>query len=128
MLIVEKKTLPLYKMNLESLELGCESVSAFSLAASILLVFRQVPDTLVALRLMSLPRITQLLLKEIAKQCTNLRELQLSVVERLSTGCCWTCFEESSTCIAHSPVGSDACFGAAGDLAVGDSLPSCYMK
>ena len=120
MQIVEKKALPLYKMNLDSLELECGSVPASSLTASILLVFPHVPETLVSLRLTSLPRITQLLLREIATRCANLRVLQLSVVERLSTDCCWACFEELSCCVAHSPVGSDASFGAAGDLAVGD--------
>ena len=120
MQIVEKRALPLYKMNLETLELECGSVPAISLAASTLLVFPHVPDTLVSLRLTSLPRISRLLLKEIAMRCTNLRELQLSVVERLSTDCCWACFEELSCCATHSPVGSDTSIGAAGDLAVGD--------
>jgi hypothetical protein len=126
MQIVEKRALPLYKMNLESLELDCGSVPALSLAASTLLVFPHVPDTLVSLGLTSLPRITQLLLEEIAMRCANLRELRLSVVERLSTDCCWACFEELSCCVTHSPVDSDASPGAAGpgDLAVGDrSLP-----
>src|SRR6266851_612496 len=120
MQIVEKKALPLYRMKLESLELECGSVPTFSLAAAILLVFPHVPGSLVSLRLTSLPCIAQLLLKEIARRCTNLRELQLSVVERLSTDCCWACFEELSSCVTHSPVGSDA---AAGDLAVGDWPP-----
>ncbi|KAH9971735.1 hypothetical protein BGW80DRAFT_1174421, partial [Lactifluus volemus] len=93
MQIVEKKVLPVHKMKLGSLELSCESVSTFSLAASILLVFPHLPKSLVSLRITSLPHITQLLLREIARWCTNVKELELSVVERLSTDCCWTCFE-----------------------------------
>lgn len=120
MQIVEKKALPLYKMKLWSLELGCESVPAISLAASILLVFPHFPGTLVSLSLTSLPRITQLLLKEIARRCMSLKELELSVVQRLSTDCCWACFEESSSCIEHSPIRSDASCDTTGDLAVGD--------
>ena len=120
MQIVEKKTLPLYKMNLESLVLECESVSTFSLVTSILLVFPHLPERLVSLRLTSLPCITQLLLTEISRRCANLRELELSVVQRLSTDCCWACFEELSSCIEHSPVGSDALSATAGDLAVSD--------
>ncbi|KAI0294336.1 hypothetical protein B0F90DRAFT_1640494 [Multifurca ochricompacta] len=109
MQIIEKRSLPVSKMKLWSLELTCESVSVFSLAASILLVFPHLPvTTLVSLKLRSLPRITQLLLKEIARRCANLRELELSVIERLSTDCCWACFEESSSGVKHSPVGVDA--------------------
>ncbi|KAH9987146.1 hypothetical protein BJV74DRAFT_796597 [Russula compacta] len=126
MQIVEKKALPLYKMKLWSLELGCESVPAFSLAASILLVFPHFPGTLVSLSLTSLPRITQLLLKEIARRCVSLKELELSVVQRLSTDCCWACFEESSSCVEHSPIGSDASCSTAGDLAV-DVLRWCLQ-
>jgi hypothetical protein len=121
--IAETKALPLYKMNLESLELECEDEDESSLATSILLVFRHVPKTLVSLRLTSLPCITQLLLEVIAKQCANLRELQLSVIENLSTGCCWGCFEEFSCDVIHSPIGSNASPTAAGDLAVGDRPP-----
>ena len=119
MLIVEKRTLPLYNMRLESLLLECESVPEFSLSTSILLIFPHLPEMLVLLRLTSLPRITQLLLKEIAKRCVNLRELELSVVQRLRTDCCWACFEELSSCAQHS-VGSDALSDTAGDLAVSD--------
>lgn len=119
MQIVEKRTLPLHKMNLASLVLECESVPTFSLATSILLVFPHLPERLVSLRLISLPCITRSLLKEISRRCANLRELELSVVQRLSTDCCWACFEELSSCIKHSPVGSDALSATAGDLAVG---------
>ncbi|KAI9510031.1 hypothetical protein F5148DRAFT_1182740 [Russula earlei] len=116
--IVEKNVFPLYKMNLGSLELDCESVPAFSLAASILLVFPHFPETLVSLKLTSLPRITHLLLEEIARRCLNLRELELSVVQRLSTDCCWACFEDLSCCIEHSPVGSDPSSNTVGKLAM----------
>jgi hypothetical protein len=118
--ILEKKALPLYRMKLVSLELNCESIPTSSLTASILLVFPHLPDTVVSLRLTSLPHITKLLLKEIARRCTNLRELELSVVQRLSTDCCWACLEELSSCIEHSPVGAGASCDTAGDLAVGD--------
>jgi hypothetical protein len=84
------------------------------------LVFPHLPERLVSLRLTSLPCITQLLLMEISRRCANLRELELSVVQRLSTDCCWACFEELSSCIKHSPVGSDALSTTAGDLAVSD--------
>ncbi|KAI0281098.1 hypothetical protein BGY98DRAFT_1095046 [Russula aff. rugulosa BPL654] len=107
-------------MKLESLVLKCESVPAPSLAAGILLVFPHLPERLVSLRLTSLSSITQLLLKEIAGRCVNLRELELSVVQRLSTDCCWLCFEESSSSNEHSPVGSEADLSTAGDLAVSD--------
>jgi hypothetical protein len=116
--IVEKKTLPLLKMRLVSLELECESLSAFSLTSSILLVFPYLPETLLSFKLNSLPCITQLLLKEIARRCSNLKELELSVVQRLSTDCCWACFEELSSCVEHSPVGFDASYSTAGNLAV----------
>jgi len=119
MQIMKMRILPLYRMKPTSLVLDCESIPAFSLAASILLVFPHLPDTLVSLTLTSLPSITQLLLKEIAGRCVNLRELELSVVQRLSTDCCWVCFEELSSSIKHSPVGSaDSWSATAGDLAV----------
>jgi len=119
MQIVKMRILPLYRMKLASLVLECESVPAFSLAASILLVFPNLPETLVSLKLTSLPSITQLLLKEIAVRCVNLRVLELSVVQRLSTDCCWVCLEESSSSIEHSPIGSDAWPATTpGDLAV----------
>jgi len=120
MQIVEKRALPLYEMKLVSLVLECESVLASSLAASILLAFPYLPERLVSLRLTSLPCITQRLLKEIARRCVNLRELELSVVQRMCTNCCWVCFEESSSGIEHSPIGSDALSATAGDLAVSD--------
>ena len=123
MQIVEKKALPVYKMNLVSLELACEAVSVFSLSASILLVFPQLPTTLVSLKLTSLSHITPMLLKEISRRCTSLKELELSVVERLGIDCCWACFEESSTCAKHSPIGFfDASCDTAEELAVSDSL------
>jgi hypothetical protein len=119
MQIVEKKALPVYKMKLGSLELSCESVSTFSLSASILLVLPHLPKSLVSLKITFLPHITQLLLREIAERCMNLKELELSVVERLSTDCCWACFEELGTCVVHSPVGLDPPCDTAGNLAVG---------
>jgi hypothetical protein len=120
MQIIKLRILPLYRMKLGSLVLKCESVPAPSLAATILLVIPHLPETLVSLRLTSLPSITQPLLKEIACRCVNLRELELSVVQRLSTDCCWVCFEEAGSSNEHSPVGSDACSATAGDLAVSD--------
>lgn len=122
MQIMEKKALPVYKMDLVSLELACEAVSVFSLSASILLVFPQLPTTLVSLKFTSLPHITPMLLKEISRQCTSLKELELSVVERLGIDCCWACFEESSTCVKHSPIGCDASCDTAEELAVSSSL------
>jgi hypothetical protein len=119
MQIVEKKVLPVHKMKLGSLELSCESVSTFSLAASVLLVFPHLPKSLVSLRITSLPHITQPLLREISRRCTNLKELELSVVERLSTDCCWSCFDESCTSVTHSPVGLGSPCDTAGNLAVG---------
>ena len=112
----------MYKMNLASLELACEAVSAFSLAASILLVFPQLPTTLVSLKLTALPYITPMLLRQISSRCANLKELELSVVERLGIDCCWACFEESSTCVKHSPIGFDEWCDTAEELAVSDSL------
>ncbi|KAH8991671.1 hypothetical protein EDB92DRAFT_644060 [Lactarius akahatsu] len=117
MQIIEKKALPVFKMNLVSLELACEAVSVFSLSASILLVFPLLPTTLVSLKLTSLPHITSMLLKEIARRCTSLKELELSVVEQLGIDCCWACFEESSTCVKHSPIGFDASCDTAEELA-----------
>lgn len=123
MQIVEKKALPVYKMNLVSLELACEAVSVFSLSASILLVFPQIPTTLVSLKLTSLPHITPMFLKEISRRCTSIKELELSVVGRLSIDCCWACFEKSSTCVKHSPIGFDASCNTAEELAV-SKVPS----
>lgn len=122
MQIIEKKALPMYKMNLLSLELACEAVSVFSLSASILLVFPQLPTSLVSLKFRSLPYISPTLLKEISRQCTSLKELELSVVERLGIECCWVCFEESSTCVNHSPIDFDASCDTAEELAVSNSL------
>ncbi|KAI9440769.1 hypothetical protein H4582DRAFT_1812137, partial [Lactarius indigo] len=117
MQIVEKRALPVYTMNLVSLELACQAVSEFSLSASILLVFPQLPTTLVSLKLTSLPHVTSMLLKGISRRCASLKELELSVVERLGIDCCWACFEESSTCIKHSPIGFDASCDTAEELA-----------
>ncbi|KAH9074864.1 hypothetical protein EDB83DRAFT_2653849 [Lactarius deliciosus] len=117
MQIIEKKALPVYKMNLVSLELACEAVSVFSLSTSILLVFPLLPTTLVSLKLTSLPHVTSMLLKEISRRCTSLKELELSVVEQLGIDCCWACFEESSTCVKHSPIGFDASCDTAEELA-----------
>ena len=105
-------------MNLLSLELACDAVSVFSLSASILLVFPQLPTTLVSLKFTSLPYISPMFLKDISRQCKGLKELELSVVERLGIECCWACFEESSTCVKHSPTEINTSCDTAEELAV----------
>ncbi|KAI0272739.1 hypothetical protein BC834DRAFT_1000863, partial [Gloeopeniophorella convolvens] len=118
MQVVEKKALPMHKMQLQSLVLSCETVSMFSLATSVLLVVPHLPDTLTSLKLGSLPHITQSLLERISGRCKDLKELEISVIEQLSADCCWTCFEDSSSYVKHSPVGGPkAVFDTAEDLA-----------
>ena len=64
------------------------------------------PQTLRSLTLAALPNISIKLLKAISTGCPGLSTLELGVAERLeSEMCCWNCYEESTSCILHSPVG-----------------------
>lgn len=56
------------------------------------------------LHLTSLPWITTALLKKISASFPDLKELLLSVTERLYLGCCWICLEDTAGTIVHSPV------------------------
>ncbi|KAI0917854.1 hypothetical protein AcV5_002686 [Taiwanofungus camphoratus] len=60
--------------------------------------------TLVELRMTFLPSINTRLLTLIASTFANLKTLELTCTERLDEQCCWLCYEESSTCVIHSPI------------------------
>ncbi|KAI0030079.1 hypothetical protein K488DRAFT_55044, partial [Vararia minispora EC-137] len=63
------------------------------------------PAGLETLRLARLPYITASMLRSVASHCPSLKDLELGVMERLDTTCCWTCLADSEACVAHSPVG-----------------------
>lgn len=56
------------------------------------------------LKLTFLPRVDTTLLSLVAAHFPSLTTLDLSSVERLDEQCCWLCFQESSSCIVHSPI------------------------
>ncbi|RPD64189.1 hypothetical protein L227DRAFT_495694, partial [Lentinus tigrinus ALCF2SS1-6] len=68
------------------------------------LVFKHVTADLSSLKLICLPRIDVSLLSLLAGRFPSLSKLELSCTDRLDEGCCWLCYEESSSCITHSPI------------------------
>ena len=62
------------------------------------------PEGLTDLSLSDLPEVNPRVLDKIAQKFCNLRSLELHCTERLDTSCCWDCFEESASCIWHSPI------------------------
>ncbi|KAG9309459.1 hypothetical protein JVU11DRAFT_10428 [Chiua virens] len=59
---------------------------------------------LTSLTLTGLWRIDVFLLSIVARAFPGLLSLHLSCTEHLDLSCCWTCFEESSSAVIHSPV------------------------
>ncbi|KAI0358019.1 hypothetical protein OH77DRAFT_1474762 [Trametes cingulata] len=68
------------------------------------LLFKNMTAALIRLKLTHLPRIDSTLLSLVASRFSSLETLELSCTERLDIQCCWLCFEESSTCVVHSPI------------------------
>ncbi|KAH8111049.1 hypothetical protein DFH11DRAFT_1799086 [Phellopilus nigrolimitatus] len=62
------------------------------------------PATVAELSLTDLPDISVRVLCAVAQKFRALRSLELSCTERLDTACCWSCFEESASCVWHSPI------------------------
>ncbi|KAJ8453620.1 hypothetical protein ONZ51_g13497 [Trametes cubensis] len=85
-----------------------------------MLLFKNMTAALTQMKLTHLPRIDSSLLSLAASRFPTLVTLELSCVERLDEHCCWLCFEESSTCCAHSPI--------PGVYATVDSLLSDFLK
>lgn len=59
---------------------------------------------LTSLTLTELWRIDVLLLGMLSGAFPGLVSLHLSCSEHLDVSCCWTCFEDSSSAVVHSPV------------------------
>lgn len=74
------------------------------------------PETITELSLLDLPDISPGCLNVIAKKFADLTSLELSCTERLDDSCCWGCFEESASCVNHSPVPD--IFPTVGDMTV----------
>ncbi|KAI0369138.1 hypothetical protein BV20DRAFT_946832, partial [Pilatotrama ljubarskyi] len=68
------------------------------------LLFKNMTARLTRMKLTHLPRIDFTLLSLVASRFPSLEALELSCTELLDTSCCWLCFEESSTCVVHSPI------------------------
>lgn len=51
-----------------------------------------------------LPSITTHILELIVETCPALETLILGCSTRLVADCCWTCYDEASTCTVHSPL------------------------
>ncbi|EJD07602.1 uncharacterized protein FOMMEDRAFT_150140 [Fomitiporia mediterranea MF3/22] len=62
------------------------------------------PEALTELSLTDLPEISMNMLDSIAQKFRHLHKLELNCAERLDVSCCWDCFEESASCIWHSPI------------------------
>lgn len=62
------------------------------------------PPQLTSLTMTKLWRIDVPLLKTVASAFPSVKILHLSCSEQLDVSCCWTCFEESSTAVVHSPI------------------------
>jgi hypothetical protein len=58
-----------------------------------------------SLTMTSLARIDSMLLELISETLPGLEILELSCIERIRMECCWGCFEDSLSCIVHSPIG-----------------------
>ncbi|KAG2142865.1 uncharacterized protein EDB93DRAFT_1088458 [Suillus bovinus] len=62
------------------------------------------PPQLTSLTMTKLWRIDVPLLRTIASAFSSVKTLHLSCSEQLDVSCCWSCFEESSTAVVHSPI------------------------
>lgn len=90
--------------SLLSLELDFSSDGLSTQRTRCLLVFKGLSAGLTMLKLTFLPRVDTTLLSLVAAHFPSLTTLDLSSVERLDEQCCWLCFQESSSCIVHSPI------------------------
>ncbi|KAL5492439.1 hypothetical protein ACEPAI_3886 [Sanghuangporus weigelae] len=68
------------------------------------LLLENLPAEITELKLTDLPDVNMKMLYEIAQRFRALRSLEVNCAERLDSTCCWDCFEESSSCIWHSPI------------------------
>ncbi|KAI5124269.1 hypothetical protein M0805_005118 [Coniferiporia weirii] len=62
------------------------------------------PAGLTDLSFTDLPDISVRMLCAIADKFLLLRSLELSCIDRLDPSCCWSCFDESASCVWHSPI------------------------
>ncbi|KLO19095.1 hypothetical protein SCHPADRAFT_865708 [Schizopora paradoxa] len=67
-------------------------------------IIKSLPTTLAALVFEDLADIELGALAAIGARFPSLTRLELSCVERLDDSCCWSCFEESSSAVWHSPI------------------------
>ncbi|KAI0831986.1 hypothetical protein BC628DRAFT_1310512 [Trametes gibbosa] len=100
-----------YKINglsqftyLKTLELDFSGDGLSTQSNRIAALFKNMSADLSTLKLTFLPRIDTVLLSLVSSRFSSLKILELSCTERLDKKCCWLCFEESSSCTAHSPV------------------------
>ncbi|KAH9840059.1 uncharacterized protein C8Q71DRAFT_795251 [Rhodofomes roseus] len=97
-------TLLLKLLNLQVVELDFLPDGLATQAQRVKLLLSLLPATLTELRLLNVPRIDTHILGLVAAQCPALETLDVTCIGRFDEGCCWLCFEESSTCIIHSPI------------------------
>ena len=90
--------------NLQTLELDFSDDGLATQSQRAELFAQFLPATLTVVRLVCLPRIDAHILGLIASCCPALETLDITTLERLDLSCCWTCLEESSTCMVHSPI------------------------
>lgn len=75
-----------------------------NIARTIFPLLENLPAELTELSLTDLPDVNFRVLNAIAQKFCLLQKLELDCTERLDTSCCWDCFEESASCIWHSPI------------------------
>lgn len=68
------------------------------------LLLENISADLYDLNFTDLAEVDHSMMQCIASKFTSLVSLELSCAERLDDSCCWSCFEESSTCFTHSPI------------------------
>ena len=71
---------------------------------AVLDLFFSLPSSITELTLNDLADIDICILRLIAHNFPDLVHLELTCSERLDDSCCWSCFEESSSCVWHSPI------------------------
>ncbi|KAH9893519.1 hypothetical protein C8Q73DRAFT_536642 [Cubamyces lactineus] len=106
--------------SLRALEMDFSGDGLSTQASRATLLFKNMTAGLTRMKLTHLPRIDSALLSLVASRFPTLITLELSCVERLDEHCCWLCFEESSTCCAHSPI--------PGEYATVDSFLSSFCR
>ncbi|KAH9940864.1 uncharacterized protein BXZ73DRAFT_42334, partial [Epithele typhae] len=91
-------------INLRYLDLDFSSEGLSTQSARARVILENITAALVVLKIRRLSRIDVILLTLIAGLFPSLSTLELSCTERLDLACCWICYEESSSCVIHSPV------------------------